>query len=285
MIALCFSAFSQELYRISSTAFNNVVYAPSLSAAYSGTNLTLLGRKQWNINGAPTTGLFIGHGQINGSKLYVSGGISNDQIGIWNRTFGSIGLTYKLKLDDNNFIGVGVAPGFSSDQIDLTRAEFNAGDNVINYQIDNKVYFNGTTSATYGNSKLNLTVSAGFQDFTRQKNVFGMVSKQFDFGSFDLLSNVLYKQSLTTSRNQTEINAIGMYNQFIGIGAGYRLNSEFVGHFRLNVKNKYMVGYCYDMGLSKLKGLNGHEVFLRLVIPSKNGAAALFRTGFTNPIL
>lgn len=285
VVGCLLNSYSQEMYRISQYTSNSTLFSPSLSAFNSGVNVSGLVRKQWaSIQGAPTTGMLNLSSSINASKFYINGNIIMDQLSVYRKTEMNIGLSYKLKVNDNNYFSGGIAGGFNSDKVDLSRVEFQSGDNLIYSNLNSNVRPLLTTSVSYGNIPLNLTASIGFQDALKFQNVFGFLTKKWILANdFDLHTSALFKYSAGTGRSQTDLNVLGMYKETIGIGAGYRLNNELVFMARVQLFSKLQIGYAYDMSLGKLNGLNGHEVFLSYKITKST--AAFKSSGYTNPIL
>src|SRR6218665_2665759 len=177
LVLMSFRANGQELYRIAQYTSNSTLFSPSLSAFSEGVQFTALGRKQWSgISGAPITGMFSVSGNVNGSRIYLNGNIVSDQVSVYNRTVANIGISYKLPINANNYISAGLSGGFNSDNVDLSRANFNSGDDFLLYGIQNDVSASLGASMSYGNSKLKLTASGGIQDVLFKKNVFGYVN-------------------------------------------------------------------------------------------------------------
>lgn len=284
-LVIASAANSQELYRIAQYSSNPTLFSPSMSAFSEGTQFTVLGRKQWSgISGAPTTGLFSYSGNINGSKLYVNGNFVSDQVSVYNRTNANLGVSYKLAMNTNNHLAVGLSGGFTADKVDLSRASFTEGDNYLDFGLQNQVTATFGTSVTYGNNSLRLTASGGVMDVLYKKNFFGYVGKTWPINELDIHTSLLYKYSAGTDRDQLDLNTLLMYKRTVGVGLGYRMNNEFVIMGRLILKEKYQVGYAYDLAFGKLRGLSGHEIFLRIQLPSKN-SSTLIRSGYTNPII
>lgn len=285
-LIISFTGNGQELYRISQYSTNSVLFSSSLSSFNDGLKITALGRKQWsNISGSPTTGLVSISSNINSSKLSVSGFLLADEYSIFNRTVASVGLSYKLKINEVNYISAGINGGFNSDKVDLTRANYDVNDAVAVTGLINKVNPLFGFSLAYANTKLDLTASIGVQDVLYKRNPILYVSKLFRLDdSFDLHSSLLFKNSLNTDRSQFDVNSLLMYKKTMGAGIGYRLNNELVFMARLNLLGKYELGYAYDMSIGKLRGFNGHELYLRFNLKTKN-TSSMFGTGYTNPLI
>jgi len=265
---------------------NSTLYSPALSAFNSGMQFTMIGRKQWaNVPGAPMTGIFTGSSQVNGSKLYVNGFVLSDRFSVYDRTVAALGLCYKLTLNSENYLSVGLSGGFNADQVDLSRAKYNLADDQLGFSLVSVVNPLFGSSIAFGNTGLNLTASIGIQDVLFRKNVFAYLNKSFVLSTDgELQTSVLYKNSLNTGRYQLDLNALYMYRKMIGLGIGFRNTSELVLSARFNVGSKFQFGYSYDMSFGKLNALSGHELFLRMQLPSRS-KGGLHGTGYTNPLI
>lgn len=275
----------QEMYRISHYSALNTLYSPSMSSAYSGVNISVLGRSQWNNTpGSPKSFVANLTSQILGSKFYINGNVVVDQLSVFNNIEGNLGLTYKLSLNENNYLSLGVQGGFRSFKVDYSRAIYSLGDDYLYQNLNSNVRGLVTPSLTYLNKPLMISASIGGQDLLGMKNLFGYVNKQTVLKKdvLDLHVSLLYKQSLGTKRNQLDINSLVMYRNLFGLGVGYRLNNELVLMARMNIKSLFQVGYCFDLGMSKIKGYTGHEIYLKYTIQkSKNSKSS----GYTNPLI
>jgi hypothetical protein len=63
---------------------------------------------------------------------------------------------------------------------------------------------------------------------------------------------------------EVDINCNFYYNNFIGLGVGYRTGDAIVGMLDINITNQFRVGYAYDYTLSDINDFaNGsHEIML-----------------------
>ncbi|MFT6441367.1 MAG: type IX secretion system PorP/SprF family membrane protein [Salibacteraceae bacterium] len=275
--------FSQEDIKLSTYSMQHILYSPSLSIAHSNINVTAVFREQWNVSGAPIMGFVSGHSQINGSNTFVSGYVGYERISVYDKTMSEIGISQRIQLSEGNFLGLGLAGGINSLKVDLSRANFSSGDDVIGLQIINETSLLGTGSITYVNTNISMNASIGMRDVIGTQNMFGYLSKKFELNTkFDLDLSTLTKYSLNTSKFEFDGTVMATYNNMISLGATIRNQNQIVGLVQLNYKDKVKIGYAYDYHYGSLTGFNAHEIVLRVLIP---GTKQMSRSkiGFTNP--
>lgn len=281
MLLMGLQLCAQEDVKLSTYTKQHILYSPSMSIAHSGINVTGLYRQQWNISGSPTGGFISASSGINGSGTFVSGYVSHERISIYDKTISEIGISQKLSLGKGNFVGAGLAGGFNSVNVDLSRAQFTAGDQIIanNLASDNLVM--ATASATYLNTAYKLNVSIGIRDALHFRNLIGYISKNFDLSpSVELDISSLSKYSLRTNKYEVDLTGMVTYNDFISVGISGRNTKQFVALLNIDVMKKFDIGYAYDFHYGDLAGLSAHEIYLRFKLSKSQSVSKI---GFTNP--
>lgn len=289
LLIICFligskSVLSQEDIKLSTHgSWQHVLYAPSLAIAHQDINVTALFRKQWSVSGAPTTGFVSAHSQLNGSNTFISGYVGFERISVYDKTSSEVGITQRIKVNEKNFIGAGVAVGFNALRVDLSRANFSSGDDLIGSQIINTNDLILTPSISWINTSFKSNLSLGMRDVLGTKNLFGYFSKLFVLNDkFGLDASILSKYSVNTEKVEVGLTALLTYDNMFSLGITGRNQNQVVGLFQFNLKDKFKVGYAYDHHFGSLNGFNSHEIVLRLRIPGKT-SGNLKKLGFTNP--
>lgn len=281
-MCLCtLSVSAQEDIKLSTSTWQHVVYAPSLSMVHSDLNITALFRTQWNISGSPVAGLLSSSSQISSSNTFVSGYLGFERISIYDKSLAEIGVTQRIKLNTNNYIGLGISSGVNSINVDLARAQFTQGDQVISNLLVSQNRLLLTSSATYSNLKYKMNLTLGFKDVLNFKNLVGHITKNVELGNkFELDASTFVKHSLSTKRTEVDVTVMGTFNNFISLGSTWRNTKQVVGLVDFNLKDKVKIGYAYDFHYGNLSGLNAHEIVLKFKIQGSN---VMRKIGFTNP--
>lgn len=259
-----------------------------INPAYAGTQVqlsaTAIYRNQWvNLEGAPKTFTTTVHSGFLKSRMGLGVILGSDQIGVHSDISAYGVYSYKIQLDRNMSLSMGIQGGFNYLESDFNRLNLkNLGDPNLS----------GTTS------KFNPNVGAGA--FLRTKRWYVGFSvpyiinnKVVDINtntqatqhryyyvqagtSKSLGPNVLFVPTALLRIQESapfsfDINGTFVFYKTVGLGLSYRLNEGIVGLFELQVTDSFHVGYAYDFTTSDLNrvSLGSHEIMVnyRLKIP------------------
>jgi type IX secretion system PorP/SprF family membrane protein len=259
-----------------------------INPAYAGTQVqlsaTAIYRNQWvNLEGAPKTFTTTVHSGFLKSKMGLGVILGSDQIGVHSDISAYGVYSYKIQLNRNMSLSMGIQGGFNYLESDYNRLNLkNVGD----------------PNLTGTNSRLNPNVGAGA--FLRTKSWYVGLSVPYIINNkvVDISTNTqatqhrYYYLQAGTSRTigpnvlfipsallriqesapfSFDINGTFVFYKTVGLGVSYRLNDGMVGLFELQVTDSFHVGYAYDFTTSDLNqvSLGSHEIMVnyRLKIP------------------
>lgn len=259
-----------------------------INPAYAGTQVqlsaTAIYRNQWvNLEGAPKTFTTSIHSGFLKSKMGLGVILGSDQIGVHSDVNIYGVYSYKIQLNRELWLNMGIQGGFNYLESDYNKLTLkNQGDPNLT----------GTTS------KFNPNVGAGF--FLRHKRFYVGVSSPYmienkvvDIGTNTVVTqHRYYYVHAGTSRNlgpnvmfipsallriqesapfSFDINGTFVFYKAVSLGVSYRLNEGIVGLFELQLTDSFHVGYAYDFTTSDLNlvSLGSHELMInyRLKIP------------------
>lgn len=259
-----------------------------INPAYAGTQVqlsaTAIYRNQWvNLEGAPKTFTTTIHSGFLKSKMGLGVILGSDQIGVHSDISAYGVYSYKIQLNREMSLSMGIQGGFNYLESDYNRLNLkNLGDPNLT----------GTTS------KFNPNVGAGAFLRTKRSYIGFSVpyiinNKVVDIStnteasqrryyyvqagtSRDLSANITFIPSALLRIQESapmsfDINATFVFYKTVGLGASYRLNEGLVGLFELQITDSFHVGYAYDFTTSDLNrvSLGSHEIMVnyRLRIP------------------
>jgi len=259
-----------------------------INPAYAGTQVqlsaTAIYRNQWvNLEGAPKTFTTTIHSGFLKSKMGLGLILGSDQIGVHSDVNVYGVYSYKIQLNRDLYLSMGIQGGFNYLESDYNKLTLkNQGDPNLS----------GTTS------KFNPNVGAGL--FLRHKRFYVGFSSPYMIENkvVDLGTNTVVTQHryyyvhAGTSRNlgpnvmfvpsallriqdsapfSFDINGTFVFYRTVSLGVSYRLNDGIVGLFELQVTDSFHVGYAYDFTTSDLNlvSLGSHELMInyRIKIP------------------
>ena len=252
-----------------------------INPAYAGTQVqlsaTAIYRNQWvNLEGAPKTFTASIHSGFLKSKMGLGIVLGSDQIGVHNDISAYAVYSYKIQLNRNWSMSMGLQGGFNYLETDYNKLTLkNPGDPNLA----------GTTS------KFNPNVGAGV--FLRSKKVYIGFSvpyminnKVVDINanteaeqhryyylqagtSKSLGPNVMFIPSALFRFQESapvsfDINGTFVFYKAVGLGASYRLNEGVVALFELQITESFHMGYAYDFTISDLNrvSLGSHEIMV-----------------------
>ncbi len=259
-----------------------------INPAYAGTQVqlsaTAIYRNQWvNLEGAPKTFTTTIHSGFLKSKMGLGLILGSDQIGVHSDVNIYGVYSYKIQLNRELSLSMGIQGGFNYLESDYNKLTLkNLSDPNLT----------GTTS------KLNPNVGAGF--FLRHRRFYAGISSPYlienkvaDLGtntvvtqhryyyihagtSRNLGPNVMFVPSVLFRIQESapfsfDVNGTFVFYKAVSLGASYRLNDGIVALFELQLTDSFHVGYAYDFTTSDLNrvSLGSHEIMVnyRLKIP------------------
>lgn len=262
--------------------YNMNIVNPAYAGADEGTEIGLSIRSQWaGVEGSPETQSAI-FSMPMGKNLGLGLSIINDRTFIENQTSLALDFSYKLKLNENLSLFLGLKAGLNSYRVNT--------EGLVTYSIQSdpglmdidgsftpnigpgaylrgKSYFvslsapkiltpkrlnNDNGIARQGEEKIHIYAAAGYD--------------------IDLNSNLIFKPSVMTryvnaSPLSVDLTAAMMWKNSFEVGATYRLDEAFSGFFLFRMGESIHLGYAYEAALENsvsTLNLGTHEILLKL---------------------
>lgn len=277
------TASAQQISLNSQYLFNETLINPGATGSKDYVPVHLNYRQQWvRFPGAPTTQVLSSHGAV-AKNMGVGGVVFNDVAGPSRRTGINFNTAYHLRLDANNEhrLGLGLGVSLIQNTMDMNELEtFLPEDEAILRGFNNQlvpdanfgVYYHYKNKAFAGLSAHNLIEMRrnlyDFQDpFNNPLNrtYYFLGGYNFELGSKFTLKTSTLVQMIETTTTQFDVTAIGVYNNFIWLGASYR-HTDAVAFMIGGQAGPFRIGYSYDYTLSDIANYSSgsHEVFLEV---------------------
>jgi type IX secretion system PorP/SprF family membrane protein len=299
MIALLLFAWhpakSQQLPQFSQYMFNGLHINPGYAGYKNEGYVQSTYRNQWvNLPGAPRT--FSVSADLSGNEGRMGFGVSllSDQIGLSETKSTLLTYSYRIRVGDYSYLGLGLSSGFSEYLLDPSKAiTVNPDDPLLPGGIVRKavpnlnsgLFFN-TTNFYAGVSVYNMIgkaalksqdVALAYHDFLYFLTLGAL---------YDLSQEVKFKPSILVkhvkgSPTSFDVNAMFLIKDLLWLGGAYRSNvrlfddelqprnelnkrSALVGLFEVFLTNNLRLGYAYDHNLNVLNSYrnNSHELSL-----------------------
>ena len=270
--------YAQQLPNSTHYLINPYALSPTL-AGYTGYSEVFLNyRNDWTkIDGSPRTFSANGFGNVYKEKMWVGGEIMTDKTDILSVFRANLSWTYKLQVENNQFLYFGVWTTYY-------QASINTGNGIgidpndpilINNGKTNSSAFNAGIGINYNWNKLNIGISMptifGLNDEYQQSATFKYIvqrqfqfhiSYMFDFDNSWQLQTTGLLRNTANEPSCVEISAMAIYlGRFWG-GMLYRSGGVLAINLGGHIYNGFVFNYSYEIGMSGInKGSGGsHEI-------------------------
>jgi type IX secretion system PorP/SprF family membrane protein len=274
-------ASAQQDVLVSQYMFNHLLLNP----AYAGTKdymmSSLLYRKQWvNLDGAPTTQVGSIHGPLGLTNFGWGALISNDHIGVTNRTDAYANGAYHVKLKGDLNLSLGIRAGGGYYAIKNSDLKYwDQGDKVFNgdrvskflpnigagaYLYSTKYYagLSAPTLISYDPEKaLSLSLSGNIYVPRQVRHCFLTAGMVYEMNPDVVLKPSFLLKYVGNAPVEVDLNMNVLLSNILWVGASYRTNDAIVGILEFQVNRKLRIGYSYDYTLSDIKNYSAgsHE--------------------------
>ena len=272
--------------------FNIQAYNPAYVGSTNSLSIMALGRQQWvGFEGAPETYTLSVQSPLRNNKIGLGLDLINDHIGMINRLSAQTNYAYKLNIDANNILQLGLKAGCTFYQNNL--------DNYILNDLNDELIINDLSQAYlinfgFGAYMYGEQYYVGFSIPTLLNNEVGDNLNQFEISNMYLTGgitlsmneNIEFKPSFQARYNYNQIVAdlnagFAFFDRF-GIGVIYRAMSDAFGMGAtsyVKMTKQITVGYAYDFNnSSSIRAFNSgtHEIMVRFDLSSE-------KTNYTSP--
>lgn len=259
-----------------------------LSAAYgalsNGSEANLYYKKLWaGFSDSPEFSQLTLCGPIKGKKLGLGLNASYQQAGLFSQLNALVSCSYKVKLNDLNFLSFGLQAGVKRLQINFNKINALHGDELLDYpQLQASTLPTADFSVAYKRKNFLAFASANqilqgkfkYQDATYQPTLNSLLVPYYIVGvKWDKAINTEFTNTATLIYRshqglpaQIEVSDIVSWRNKISAGIGYRQSYTAYALARFQVTSNLLIGYSYDYNLNKLNQYTrgGHEINLSL---------------------
>jgi len=279
---VCFHtmAFAQQDPQYSQYMFNTMAVNPAYTGSRDVVNITLLHRKQWNINGSPQSSTLAVDLPMLNEKIGVGLLVFNDQIGIISNTGVYACYAQRIRLTNAGTLSFGItaggtqfganaadvntyAPGDKAFAANINSFKPNAG--IGAYYATDKWYA-GLSMPRLANNKLGTAEIA--QQASQFRHYFLMAGFVKHINSYIVVKPSIMGKVVSGAPMQLDANLNFWFYDKFSIGASYRTGDAVLAMVELIPAQRWRLGYAYDFTLSGLQNANGktqgsNEIMLR----------------------
>lgn len=278
-----FKLFAQQDSQFTNYMYNTVNINPAYAGSRGFLSTFILYRNQWvGLDGAPVTNTFALNTPIKNSKFGLGISFINDRIGPSDENSIAADISYTIPTSEKFKLSFGIKASANLLNIDWSKLNiYNPTDNLVQYNVDNKfspnigagIYFH-SDKTYFGFSVPNFLETKHFDEGTNLSSS-SVASERMHYyfiagHVFDLSQNIKFKPAALTkfvkgAPLQVDLSANFLFNEKFTAGLAYRWDAAFSALFGFQVSDSWLIGYAYDMEITKLANYNSgsHEIFLR----------------------
>lgn len=255
---------------------NPFVMNPAFTGNHERVNAFLTHRSQWTgISGAPQTSRLTVDGPIEAKNIGLGLNVYSDVTDIVSQVGAFANYSYKLKINDDNNLFIGVAAGAVNNKIDFSKAVVrDTQDPFIFSETQSKTAFSADFGLGYTFKKLEVGIAApqilgntmkykktddGSSYYTFARHYQGSIKYTFDIVKEKEITvyPLVMVRYATGSVFQYDGTVVLDWKKMGWVGVTYHSNNAIAMSLGLRYKN-LGVGYAYDLGISKVKSYTGN---------------------------
>ncbi len=282
------SSFGQQDPMFSQYMFNVQAYNPAYAGTWESIGFMTLGRYQWiGFEGGPQTQTFTIQAPLRNENVGLGLSVINDEIGEEKRFAVFSDYSYRLKLDQQVFMRLGLKAGFSSYQNIfsnyITYTSVGESDPAFEKDIDRKIMPNFGLGVFLYSPVYYLGVSVPKllqNDFDQGIDGYATNLEMRHFTLiggwvFELSESLKFKPSFITryvkgSPVVGDVNANFLLKDKYWLGAMVRTSGEYGFNMQFIINKKLRLGYAIDFDTSKIRSYNDgtHEIMISYELSS-----------------
>jgi len=272
--------FAQQEAHFTHFMYNNLSINPAVAGSKGHPSLLALYRKQWiGFDGAPTSMLASFHAPL-GKRVGLGLTMSNDKIGITNNWSGTMAYAYRIKIDEETNVQIGLHGSMKYFSLDFRNQEIRqTGDPSVVYNTTDEKYLGNVGAGIYMNFK-QMFFGASVPNFfpntigvdrTTQYSAIEVPHFYVMAGALIPLSNdniALRPSALAkvvkNAPFDLDLNLSLVFNKTFIVGASYRVggdglgdSADFLVHYKFN---NIGIGLSYGYTLSELNDYNSGSI-------------------------
>ena len=264
--------------------YTQYMYNPmNVNPAYAGSRevLSIFGmhRTQWvGLEGAPVTNVFALHSLLKNPRIGIGLSVINDKIGPSDENSISVDFAYRIQVSQNSILSFGLKTTANLLNVDYTKLDiYDPTDPIFQSNIDNKFSPNFGAGVYWYADKYYLGLSIpnfletkhyddnNLASARERMHYYIMGGYVFNFNDNLKFKPALLSKIVSGAPIQLDLTANFMFlNKFI-LGGAYRWDAAVSLMAGIQISDKILIGYAYDMDTTKLANYNSgsHELFLR----------------------
>ena len=289
LLMLTVNIFAQQIPVFSTYYFDKFLVNPAFTGIDNEYRAFGFYRSQWGaMPGRPVTGGATAEGSFWKDRIGAGIFVTNDRIGIFNRTEANISYAQKIQFAKDHQIAIGIQGGAFVNRIDFSDARAkDPNDPGIGNLTPSKITFDFSVGISYKWKKLlvgfsvpnviqsnaQYSVSTGSvadYQYIRHYTAYAQYKFSIQKGKFNITPTLFMRKGVASTL-QFDATVLLDYKNTVFIGGGYRNSFGAVIMAGANILNMFTLAYAYDYTTQPV--LNGqvgatHEITFGFHLPS-----------------
>ena len=280
-VFLLTSTKGQQIFRLSQFTQHNYLFNPGATGANNQSSIGITYKKMWSgIDGGPQTTVLFADKYFDDKKIGLGGFIYNDITGPTSRSGIELNLSYAIPFSENKKLLFGLGLMGLQEKIDkLALEKYIPGDPLMNGPASKNIG-DANAGIYFASNKINVgfsvkqLIQSKLNFITTNIDLEGRLYRQYYLmGSYNwetddentIVPNLLLKLA-ENAPSDVEFGAKIIHKNILWSGFNYHLHQYFSAFAGLKLKNKFSVGYAYDLYKTPLSvfdsGGDSHEISL-----------------------
>ncbi|WP_370090379.1 PorP/SprF family type IX secretion system membrane protein [Ekhidna sp.] len=277
LISSYLTASSQQPQVYNQFFMNPYMYNPAYAGVEGHAAIFVMYRDQWtNVEGAPQISHASFHVPLEGG-IAVGGAAFNITQGLLSTSAAKASASYLINIDRTHFLRFGMSLGAGINSVNIT--EFDSpGDPAFDNFLDQSTFFIGDVGVAYHFGHFNVGVSLpnlfNYNPITQKEiadiefsptdnilfkmNYRGHVSDDFAFEP-----HLIYRYSNVIPHQYEGVLIAHLYH-IVWVGASYRQDAGIIGLAGAKLKEKFAIGFAYELGNSNISSQLGPTLEVNL---------------------
>ncbi len=260
-VLVSFAAGAQQPQVYNQFFMNPYMYNPAYAGVEGHAAIFVMYRDQWtNVEGAPQVSHVSFHVPLQGG-IAIGGAAFNVTQGLLSTSAAKATASYLINIDRTHFLRFGMSLGAGINSVNIT--EFDSpGDLAFEDFLDQSTFFIGDVGVAYHFGHFNVGVSLpnlfsynpitqkeiGDVQFSPTDNaIFKMNYRGHVNDDFAFEPHIIYRYSNVIPHQFEGVMIAHLYH-IVWVGASYRQDAGIIGLAGAKIKEKFAVGFAYELG-------------------------------------
>ena len=285
--------FAQQIGMYSHYFYNPMLYNPSFAGSGEYSNAMLLQRNQWtDFRGAPRLSIFTIDGSLSAEKIGLGFSLLNDRKGITNRTSGNLAYSYRINLNSDMHLLLGLSLGVIYQSLDFSKTFIeNPTDPNLFTDAQQKTGLDANAGFAFVYKGLELSAALpqlmqnkiNYVDYSNVRGYYALTRHYMISAKYKLLISPekeisLAPQAFIRFVPNTPFQFDGVvtldWKDKLWAGVTYKSNYAVSANVGFHIHQKLSLGYSYDIIIGSIGNYSGtsHELMINYKFAGNNNS-------------